>query len=75
MEYAAKAGTWDKVKPICDLVKDAKPRPAGTDISIYKFMGMGLADMASAVEILKRARAEGVGTEVPHPKRSKPRLT
>ncbi|MGY9004518.1 MAG: ornithine cyclodeaminase family protein [Alphaproteobacteria bacterium] len=75
MEYAAKAGTWDHVKPICDLVKDAKPRPAGTDISIYKFMGMGLADMASAVEILKRARAEGVGTEVPHPKRSKPRLT
>ena len=75
MEYAARAGNWDEVMPICDLVRDQKPRPAGADISIYKFMGMGLADMASAVEILKRARDQGVGTKVPHPHRSKPRLT
>jgi ornithine cyclodeaminase len=75
MEYAARAGNWDSVIPICDLVKDQKPRPEGADISIYKFMGMGLADMASAVEILKRAKAAGVGTEYPHPHRSKPRLT
>jgi len=75
MEYAARAGNWDEVMPICDLVRDQKPRPAGADISIYKFMGMGLADMASAVEILKRARDQGIGTKVPHPHRSKPRLT
>ncbi len=75
MEYAARAGGWDAVTPICDLVRDAKPRPQGADITIYKFMGMGLADIASAVEILKRARAQGVGTEYPHPRRSKPRLT
>lgn len=75
MEYAARAGGWDAVTPICNLVRDAKPRPQGADITIYKFMGMGLADIASAVEILKRARAKGMGTEVPHPRRSKPRLT
>jgi ornithine cyclodeaminase len=75
MEYAARAGNWDAVIPICDLVRDQKPRPAGADITIYKFMGMGLADIASAVEIFKRARAQGVGHEVPHPHRSKPRLT
>jgi ornithine cyclodeaminase len=75
MEYAARAGGWDAVTPICNLVKDRLPRPEGADITIYKFMGMGLADMASAVEILKRARAEGVGTEYPHPHRAKPRLT
>ncbi len=74
MEYAARAGNWDAVMPICNLVRDQKPRPEGADISIYKFMGMGLADMASAVEILKRARDEGVGTEYPHPHRAKPRL-
>jgi ornithine cyclodeaminase len=75
MEYAARAGSWDAVAPICNLVKEQKPRPDGADITIYKFMGMGLADLASAVEILKRARAEGVGTDHPHPQRSKPRLT
>ena len=75
MEYAARAGNWDAVIPICNLVRDQKPRPAGADITIYKFMGMGLADIASAVEIFKRAKAQGVGHEVPHPHRSKPRLT
>ncbi len=75
MEYAARAGNWDSVIPICNLVKERKPRPAGADITIYKFMGMGIADMASAVEILKRARAQGVGTSYPHPHRASPRLT
>lgn len=75
MEYVKNGGSWDNVAPICNLVKEQKPRPSGADITIYKFMGMGLADMASASEILKRARAKGAGTEYPHPKRSHPRLT
>jgi ornithine cyclodeaminase len=75
MEYAERVGSWDAVIPICNLVKEQKPRPEGADITIYKFMGMGLADMASAVEIYKRAKAQGKGHEVPHPHRSKPRLT
>lgn len=74
MEYAAGGGSWDEVIPICNLVKNQKPRPEGADITIYMFMGMGLADMASAVEVLKRARANSVGIKYPHPKRSKPRL-
>lgn len=74
MEYAERVGSWDAVIPICNLVKEQKPRPEGADITIYKFMGMGIADLASAVEIYKRAKAEGVGTEYPHPHRDKPRL-
>lgn len=75
MEYVANGGSWDKVTPICKLVEAQKPREKSADITIYKFMGMGLADMASAVEILKRARAQGAGKAYPHPKRSHPRLT
>ncbi len=75
MEYVQNGGSWDKVMPICNLVKEQKTRPADADITIYKFMGMGLADMASAVEIVKRARAKGAGKAYPHPKRSHPRLT
>lgn len=75
MDYVKNGGSWDKVIPICNLVKDQKPRPAGADLTIYKFMGMGLADMASAVEIYKRAKAKGVGKAYPHPHRSHPRLT
>lgn len=75
MEYVRNGGSWDKVVPISTLVKEQKPRPNGADITIYKFMGMGLADMASAVEIFKRAKAKGAGKQYPHPKRSHPRLT
>jgi ornithine cyclodeaminase len=75
IEYVDGGGSWDKVIPICNLVKDQKPRPKGADITIYKFMGMGMADMASAVEIVKRAKAKGAGTPYPHPHRSHPRLT
>ena len=68
-------GNWDDVIPICNLVKEQKPRPAGADLTIYKFMGMGMADLASATEIYRRALAQGVGHRVPHPHRSEPRLT
>jgi ornithine cyclodeaminase len=75
MEYVKNGGSWDNVIPICNLVRERKPRPEGADLTIYKFMGMGIADMASAVEIYKRAKAQGVGTEYPHPHRDRPRLT
>ena len=75
MDYVKGGGSWDNVAPICTLVKEQKQRPAGADLTIYKFMGMGLADMASAVEIYRRAKAQGVGKNYPHPKRSHPRLT
>lgn len=74
IDFVAAGGSWDQVKPICDLVKEQKPRPAGADLTIYKFMGMGLADMASAVEVYQRAVAKEVGTHYPHPKRSQPKL-
>ena len=73
--YTDGPGNWDDVIPICNLVKEQKPRPAGADLTIYKFMGMGMADLASATEIYRRAQAQGVGRQVPHPQRSKPRLT
>lgn len=68
-------GGWDDVVPICKLVEEQKVRPADADITIYKFMGMGMADMASAVEIYRRAVDQGVGAKYPHPKRTTPQLT
>ncbi len=73
--YDSGQGSWDDVVPICKLVEAAKPRPADADITIFKFMGMGLADMAAGTEIYRRALDQGVGTEYPHPQRATPRLT
>ncbi|HEY4135319.1 MAG TPA: ornithine cyclodeaminase family protein [Alphaproteobacteria bacterium] len=74
IDFVAAGGSWDQIKPLSELVKDQKPRPAGADLTIYKFMGMGLADMASAVEVYQRAVAKKVGTDYPHPQRSQPKL-
>jgi ornithine cyclodeaminase len=74
IEYVDNGGRWDRVIAICQLVKRREPRPAGADLTLYKFMGMGLADMASAVEIYKRAKAQGLGVDHPHPRRTQPKL-
>ena len=73
--FGAANGGWDDVVPICKLVEEQKARPGDADITIYKFMGMGMADMASAVEIYRRAVDRGVGAKYPHPKRTTPNLT
>jgi alanine dehydrogenase len=74
IEYVDSGGSWDRVIPICNLVKERVPRPSGADVTLYKFMGMGMADMATAVEIYRRAIAQGLGTDLPHPRRAHPKL-
>ena len=73
--YDSGAGDWDAVIPISRLVQEQNARPADADLTIYKFMGMGMADMASGVEIYRRAVDRGVGTQYPHPKRATAALT
>jgi len=37
-------------------------------------LGIGLADLAVAVEVLGRAAARGIGRRLPHPAQALPRL-
>ena len=73
-EYVDNGGHWDRVIPLCRLVKERAPRPRDADIPVYKFMGMGVADLAAAAEVYRRARAQGLGTDYPHPRRAQPQL-
>jgi ornithine cyclodeaminase len=75
MDFVASGkGSWDKIYPLNQVVYKKMTRPKDADLTIYKFMGYGLADLASATEIYKRAIAKGVGKQYPHPKRSEPKL-
>ena len=67
-------GDWTRVQTISTIVAAARPRPAGTDLSLFKPMGMGLADVALGIELLRRARASGTGRAIPHPGRAAPRI-
>jgi alanine dehydrogenase len=77
--FAAGIGAgWGAVQQLSAIVKAASgkvARPAGTDLTLYKFMGLGLGDIAAAMEIYKRAVAKGVGSKREHAVRCPPDLS
>jgi ornithine cyclodeaminase len=68
-------GDWSKVQRICDVVAAERRRLAGTDISLFKPMGMGISDVSLGIEILRRAEASGLGRAIPSPGFATPRLS
>ncbi len=65
---------WDQVMPLSALIASGRRRSGADDVSLFKAMGMGISDLALGVELLKRARARGMGRAIPQPKKTKPRL-
>jgi ornithine cyclodeaminase len=50
---ASGALSWDHVQPLCDVVAAGAPRSADTDVTLFKAMGMGIADLALAIEVYR----------------------
>lgn len=67
-------GDWSKVQPLSELVAAGSQRAKDADITLFKAMGMGLSDLALAIEVLKRVKAKGGGRAIEHPKPAQPRL-
>jgi len=67
-------GDWSKVRLLSELVAEQWQRPVDADITLFKAMGMGLSDLALAIEILSRVKAKGGGRAIEHPKPAQPRL-
>jgi alanine dehydrogenase len=70
-----RGGDWTGVQRICDIVAAGSRRPAGTDLSLFKPMGMGISDLSLGIEILRRAQASGVGRSMPLPGVAQPRIS
>ncbi len=73
--YDGGPGDWADVRELCKLVAAGEARPAGLDLTLFKWMGVGLADLATAIEIFARAQKQGVGKAYPHPGRASPDLS
>lgn len=72
--YGDDEAAWQAVRSVASLIEDDVKRPAGADLTLFKAMGMGLSDMALAVEILARAREQGLGHPLPERIKTPPRL-
>jgi alanine dehydrogenase len=72
--YGEDEAAWAEVKTIASVVASGEGRPANADVTLFKAMGMGISDLALAIEVLKRARAAGKGHTVPERVRVPPRL-
>lgn len=73
--YGDDESAWAEVKPISAIIANDETRPADADVTLFKAMGMGISDLALAIEIYKRARAAGRGHPVPERVKLPPRLT
>lgn len=71
---SAEVNTADSVRALSDVVAEAAGRPGGADLTLFKAMGIGLADVAVGVEVLERVRANGGGRTFPHPGKAQPKL-
>ena len=66
---------WKSVRPISQVIGEERVRPAGADLTLFKAMGMGLSDLALAIEVLARVEKRGGGHKLPERVRTPPRLT
>ncbi len=65
---------WNTVRPISDLIAQGSTRPADSDLTLFKAMGMGISDLALGIEVLARAEERGGLTMLPERVRVPPRL-
>jgi ornithine cyclodeaminase len=65
---------WGRVSTLAQLIASGRRRTPQDDLTLFKAMGMGISDLALGVELVRRARAGGVGRSLPQPKKAKPRL-
>lgn len=72
---------WGRVRSLAGLVAagpcvaDRAARPAGRDLSVFKSLGTGIADLSVGIEVYRRALEAGRGRPVPRPVRAAPQLT
>jgi ornithine cyclodeaminase len=65
---------WSRVRSLADAVGGGSTPRDGGGWSLFKAMGVGLADLALGATVLRAARDAGLGRPIPQPGRSRPRL-
>lgn len=72
--FGAGRDSWDRVRPISEIVRADNGRPADADLTLFKPLGVGIADIAVAIEVLHNAPSRGLGRALPARHRVDPPL-
>jgi alanine dehydrogenase len=72
--YGDNEAGWRNVTPLSSVVAQHATRPLRADLTLFKAMGMGIADLALGIEVYRRAAAQGIGRRLERPQRAEPRL-
>ena len=64
--YGAGQGRWDEVVPLSQIVAQRRAHRRETALTLFKAMGMGIADVALGIAVFERAMRDGLA------RRSKP---
>lgn len=67
--YGAGGRGWGAVQPLAALLAGGSVRPPDADLTLFKSMGTGLADLAVGARCYQRALAQGQGRELQQPAR------
>jgi ornithine cyclodeaminase/alanine dehydrogenase-like protein (mu-crystallin family) len=58
--------SWDRMRELGEVVCGKTPgRERPDEVTLFKSNGLAIEDIATARRVLERAKAEGVGVEVP----------
>jgi ornithine cyclodeaminase len=63
------ARAWSQVRELAQLIAFEERRPTGADLTVFKAMGSGVADLALGLEVVARARRSGAGRPIEPPLR------
>lgn len=66
-EHFGENGDWSALVPLSRVAGGSVRRASRTDVTVFKAMGIGLADVALGAEVLARARTSGRGRPLAQP--------
>jgi alanine dehydrogenase len=73
--FGAEAGRWQRLRALGDVVHDGPGQRLPDEITVFKGMGSGVADLAIGRAVLAKVREAGGGTPVERRGRAVPTLT
>lgn len=72
--FAGESSGWSSVQTLAQLVASKFTRGESDDLTVFKALGVGVSDLALAVDLYSRANAQGKGYRFAPPQRCAPRL-